>query len=167
MTLTVKYEGQGCKVPLCCNTELHRPHHGLPDHTFRAEATIPSSSLASSFKCFRTLLQPNSTSNKYLAGCSRHWTDAQLNNGSVLTVLYETISLHLLCLSLAQWISPTSMSSLSHIVSTDIRPNTVWWNNKHRSVCLVELTVYHDTLFNEAASQKISTWTSSNFYLYP
>lgn len=42
----------------------------------------------------------------------------------------------------------------SHIVSTNIRPNTVWWNNKLQSVCMVELTVYHDTLFNEAVPQK-------------
>ena len=34
-----------------------------------------------------------------------------------------------------------------------IRPNIVWWNNKDQSVCLVELTVCHDTLFHEAARQ--------------
>ena len=42
----------------------------------------------------------------------------------------------------------------SHIVSTDLWPDIVLWNNKDQSVCLVELTVCYDTLFHEAATQK-------------
>ena len=73
---------------------------------------------------------------------------------SVLTVLYATISQHL----------PESVSSTvdlanryvfpSHIVSTDLRPDIVWWSDKEQSVCLVELTVCYDTLFHEAATRK-------------
>ena len=42
----------------------------------------------------------------------------------------------------------------SHIVSTNLRPDIVWWNNKDQSVCQVKLTVGYDTLFHEAATRK-------------
>ena len=73
---------------------------------------------------------------------------------SVLTVLYATISQYL----------PESVSSTvdldnhhvfpSHIVSTDLRPDIIWWSDKDQSVCSMELTVCYDTLFHEAATQK-------------
>ena len=89
----------------------------------------------------------------------RHYND---RHGSVLTVLYATISQYL----------PESVSSTvdldnqyvfpSHIVSTDLRPDIVWWSDKDQSVCLMELTVFYDTLFHEARPRrKTNTWTSS------
>ena len=38
-----------------------------------------------------------------------------------------------------------------HIPPTSLRPHFVWCDNAHRSSCLVELTVNHDSNFNEAA----------------
>ena len=50
----------------------------------------------------------------------------------------------------------------SHIVSTDLWPDIVLWNNKVQSVCLVKLTVCYDILFHEAATWKEdNTWISS------
>jgi len=40
------------------------------------------------------------------------------------------------------------------IVSTDLRPDIAWWNDNDQSVCLVELTVCYDTLFQEAALKR-------------
>ena len=70
---------------------------------------------------------------------------------SVLTALYESIIQHL----------PKSASSTidlgdkyafpTHIVSTDLRPDIVWWDDTCRSVCLAELTVCFDTLSQDAA----------------
>jgi len=72
---------------------------------------------------------------------------------SALNVLHKTISQHL----------PKSVSSTvdlanqyafpSHIVST-VRPDIVWWNDNDQSVCLVEVTVCYDTLFQEAVTRK-------------
>ena len=42
----------------------------------------------------------------------------------------------------------------SHIVSTNLRPDNVLWNNKDQSVCQVKLTVCYDTVFHEAATRK-------------
>ena len=42
----------------------------------------------------------------------------------------------------------------SHIVSTDLRSDIVWWNDNDQLVCLVELTVCYDTLVQEAATRK-------------
>jgi len=73
---------------------------------------------------------------------------------SVLTVLYATILQHL-----PEFVSSTVDLAKryvfpSHIVSTDLRPDIVWWSDKDQSVCLVELTVCYDTLFHEAATWK-------------
>jgi len=46
------------------------------------------------------------------------------------------------------------MPSLPTLSSTNIRPDIVWWNDNDQSVCLVELTVCYDTLFQEAATRK-------------
>ena len=41
-----------------------------------------------------------------------------------------------------------------HIVSTDLRPDLVWWNEAHKSLNLTELTVCFETNFEEAAQRK-------------
>ena len=41
-----------------------------------------------------------------------------------------------------------------HIVSTDLRPDLVWWDDTTRSLCLAELTVCFETNFEQAASRK-------------
>ena len=41
-----------------------------------------------------------------------------------------------------------------HIVTTDLRPDIVWWDDTSRKLCMVELTVCFETLFNEAAERK-------------
>ena len=76
----------------------------------------------------------------------------------VLTALYESITQHL----------PKSASSTidlgdkyafpTPIVSTDLRPDIVWWDDTCRSVCLVERTVCFDTLSQGAATRKESKY---------
>ena len=46
----------------------------------------------------------------------------------------------------------------THIVSTDLRPDIVWWDDTCRSVCLVELTVCFDTLSQDAVTRKESNY---------
>ena len=47
-----------------------------------------------------------------------------------------------------------SYSFPQHIVSTDLRPDNVWWDDETRKLCLLELTVCFETSFDEAAQQK-------------
>ena len=39
-------------------------------------------------------------------------------------------------------------------MTTELRPDIVWWDDTNKSVCLVELTVCFDTLLHEAADRK-------------
>jgi hypothetical protein len=41
-----------------------------------------------------------------------------------------------------------------HIISTDLRPDIVWWNDSEKELCLCELTVCFETSFREAAQRK-------------
>ena len=36
-----------------------------------------------------------------------------------------------------------------HIVPTDLRPDLVWWDDKHRSLTMAELTVCFETNFEQ------------------
>ena len=47
-----------------------------------------------------------------------------------------------------------SYSFPQHIVSTDLRPDVVWWDDETRKLCLLELTVCFETSFEEAAQRK-------------
>ena len=46
-----------------------------------------------------------------------------------------------------------------HIVPTDLRPDLVWWDDKHRSLTMAELTVCFETNFEEAVLRKKSKYT--------
>ena len=41
-----------------------------------------------------------------------------------------------------------------HVVDTDLRPNLVWWDERHRYLHIVELTVCFESNFVEAAERK-------------
>jgi hypothetical protein len=41
-----------------------------------------------------------------------------------------------------------------HIVTTDLRPDLIWWDDFHKSLTLVELTVCFETNFEDAARRK-------------
>ena len=41
-----------------------------------------------------------------------------------------------------------------HIVPTNLRPDMVWWDDTHKSLCLAELTVCFETNFEQAALRK-------------
>jgi len=42
----------------------------------------------------------------------------------------------------------------THIVSTDLRPDIVWWDDRQKSLMLIELTISYETNFNDAAERK-------------
>ena len=46
-----------------------------------------------------------------------------------------------------------------HIIPTDLRPDMVWWDDAHRSLCLVELTVCFESNFDDAAQRKTVKYT--------
>ena len=77
---------------------------------------------------------------------------------SVLTVLYDTITQHLPTTSSCTVDLANQYSFPSHIVTTELRPDIVWWDDTNKSVCLVELTVCFDTLLHEAADRKESKY---------
>ena len=45
-----------------------------------------------------------------------------------------------------------------HIVTTDLRPDLVWWDEAHKSLILAELTVCFETNFEEAAHRKTAKY---------
>ena len=45
------------------------------------------------------------------------------------------------------------------IVSTDLRPDIVWWDFSDKSVCFTELTVCFETNFVNAAARKTTKYT--------
>ena len=45
-----------------------------------------------------------------------------------------------------------------HIIPTDLRPDLVWWDEAHKSITLVELTVCFETNFEEAARRKTAKY---------
>ena len=56
---------------------------------------------------------------------------------------------------------PTSLSTdlgsyhfPQHIVSTDLRPDVVWWDDTRKKMCLVELTICFESSFQNAAERK-------------
>ena len=71
-------------------------------------------------------------------------------NGRHDTVLSEIVSLISAYLPPSASISSDlgSYSFLQHIVAT------VWWDDKARNLCLLELTVCFETSFEEAAQRK-------------
>ena len=42
----------------------------------------------------------------------------------------------------------------THIVATDLRPDIVWWNDKEKTLVLVELTIPFDTVMDSASERK-------------
>ena len=42
----------------------------------------------------------------------------------------------------------------THIVSTDLHSDIVWWDDHHKSPMLVELIISHKTNFDDAAEKK-------------
>ena len=42
----------------------------------------------------------------------------------------------------------------THIVSTDLPPDIVWWDDQQKSLMFVELTISYETNFNDAAERK-------------
>ena len=66
------------------------------------------------------------------------------------------------------YLSPTSSLSIDiqgtyefplHIVSTDLRPDIVWWDTSNRSMCLAELTVCFESNFEDAEIRKTAKYT--------
>ena len=47
-----------------------------------------------------------------------------------------------------------SYSFPQHIVSTDLRPDVVWWDDETRKLCLLKLAVCFEISFEEAAQRK-------------
>ena len=46
-----------------------------------------------------------------------------------------------------------------HIITTDLRPDLVWWDEVCKSLTLAELTVYFETNFEKAARRKSAKYT--------
>ena len=46
----------------------------------------------------------------------------------------------------------------NHIIPTDLQPDLVWWDEVHKSITLVELTVCFETNFEEAARRKTAKY---------
>ena len=46
-----------------------------------------------------------------------------------------------------------------HIITTDLRPDLMWWDEAHKALVLAELTVCFETNFEEAAQRKSAEYT--------
>ena len=74
---------------------------------------------------------------------------------AVLKVIVDMVRTHLPC-------PDTSFTSdlggnysfPTHIVATDLRPDIVWWNDKKKTLVLVELTIPFDTVMEGASERK-------------
>ena len=45
-----------------------------------------------------------------------------------------------------------------HITPTTQRPDVVWWDDSKKKLCLIELTVCFETLFNDARERKMARY---------
>ena len=52
----------------------------------------------------------------------------------------------------------TTTSPTLHITSTDLRPESVWWDDASKKLRMVELTVPFETGFNAAAERKETSY---------
>ena len=74
---------------------------------------------------------------------------------TVLRALYDTISEYIPdTSSLIADLNSSDYCFPCHITPTDLRPDIVYWNDTTQEVCLIELTVCFDTLFDAAAQRK-------------
>jgi len=77
---------------------------------------------------------------------------------AVLGCIYEVIRDHLPATASVSADLTTEYSFPCHIVSTDLRPDIVIWDDTTKEVCLVELSVCFDSLFEDAAVRKQSRY---------
>jgi hypothetical protein len=91
-----------------------------------------------------------------LNNCSvaRNYRRYNVRHDSILSVITETVSRNIPpTTSMTADISDT-YEFPHHIIPTDLRPDLVWWDEAHKSITLVELTVCFETNFEEAARRK-------------
>ena len=77
---------------------------------------------------------------------------------AVLRSIYEVIKQHLPLTASASVDLDSAYSFPCHVVATDLRPDIVVWDDSTKEVCLVELSVCYDTLFQDAAQRKESRY---------
>ena len=73
---------------------------------------------------------------------------------SILQVIATAVSAHIPATSTLTVDVTDQYNFPLHIVTTDLRPDLVWWDEAHKSLHLVELTVCFETNFKEAALRK-------------
>ena len=77
-----------------------------------------------------------------------------VRHDSILSAITESVRRNIpLTTSMTADISDSYEFPL-HIIPTDLRPDLVWWDEAHKSITLVELTVCFETNFKEAARRK-------------
>ena len=102
------------------------------------------------------LCHENQTLLHVLNNCSvaRDSRRYNIRHDSILSAITETVTRN---------IPPTTTMTADisdnyefphHIIPTDLRPDLVWWDEAHKSITLVELTVCFETNFEEAARRK-------------
>ena len=102
------------------------------------------------------LCHENQTLLHVLNNCSvaRDSRRYNIRHDSILSAITETVNRN---------IPPTTTMTADisdnyefphHIIPTDLRPDLVWWDEAHKSITLVELTVCFETNFEEAARRK-------------
>ena len=81
-----------------------------------------------------------------------------IRHDSILSAITETVSRNIpQTTSMTADIGDT-YEFPHHIILTDLRPDLVWWNEAHKSITLVELTVCFETNFEEAAQRKTAKY---------
>ena len=85
---------------------------------------------------------------------ARDYRRYNIRHDSILSAITETVSRNIpQTTSMTADISDT-YEFPHHIIPTDLRPDLVWWDDTHKSITLVELTVCFETNFEQAAQRK-------------
>ena len=82
-----------------------------------------------------------------------------LRHDSILSVITEAVRRNIPPTSTLTTDISDSYNFPLHIVSTDLRPDLVWWDEAHKSLILAELTVCFESNFEEAAQRKSAKYT--------
>ena len=81
-----------------------------------------------------------------------------IRHDSILSAITETVSCNIPTTSSMTADISDTYDFPHHIIPTDLRPDLVWWDETHKSITLVELTVCFETNFVEAARRKTAKY---------
>ena len=114
--------------------------------------TRPSSCLAYAQKCSG----PNQSLLHVLNNCSvaRDSRRYKVRHDSILRAITETVRHNISSAATVTADISDTYEFPHHIIPTDLRPDLVWWDEAHKSITLVELTVCFETNFDRRKTAK-------------